>query len=291
MRYLYFLSFLFLFSCGGGESSISAPTKEYVYFWQNGKTGTKNTIPDIIKPQAGFTRIDLQSDNYEDWIRNLPLKESGASVTLSDGTSKPNQNNHAAVVDIDYGTSEAQKSPQAIIRLRAEYFWGRDEIDNISFKYDGAHADVTFPRYAVGEKPILVPEQPHLIYFYSAHGEPDFTYNNMLTYLGDVYKSASVPSLKVQTEQVNLFEMRPGDMFISDENSGQVALVLDVAKDKNNQIQFLIGMGGDPAQSFHVVKNAEQPELSPWFSVSNMREKGLITPEASFSINDLRRFK
>jgi hypothetical protein len=290
MRYLYFCLLIFILSCGGESLTEMTSEPDNVYFWLNGNVDAQNTIASRITPPDTYQRIEVQKGSFGDWIRNLPLKPAGTSVSNFDGTQKEDQDFHEAVVDIDLDSLGLQQAPQSIIRLKSEYHFGRVELDKIQFNYTGKDGLVTFSRYAIGEKPIVVPDQ-HILYFYSAHGYPDSSHNNLKTYLGEVNANTGTTSLKRVLKQVNIKDIMPGDIFIEAGNPGHAVLVTDVVQNGQFYKMFLLAQGGTPTQDFHVLKNLSDPEVSPWYSITSILQNGLQTPEWTFTINDLYRFE
>ena len=78
----------------------------------------------------------------------------------------------------------------------------------------------------------------------------------------------------------------PGDIFIQGGFPGHAVLVLDVATNAQDEKIFLIGQSYMPAQDFHILKNLENENLSPWYKI-NDGEK-LYTPEWTFDWKDLK---
>jgi len=64
---------------------------------------------------------------------------------------RDNQSTHFAVLDIPVGDKDLQQCADAIMRLRAEYFLNKDNIDSICFKAtDGT--DLSFAKWMEGER-------------------------------------------------------------------------------------------------------------------------------------------
>src|SRR5262245_29052908 len=64
-----------------------------------------------IPPPAGFEREAVAEGSFGEWLRQLPLKAAGAPVLHFDGSRKPNQEAHAAVVDLDLGKRDLEPIP------------------------------------------------------------------------------------------------------------------------------------------------------------------------------------
>jgi hypothetical protein len=66
-------------------------------------------------------------------------------------------------------------------------------------------------------------------------------------------------------------------------------LVLDVATNAQGKKLFLLGQSYMPAQEFHVLKNPNNPRLSPWYEADFAGQ--LVTPEWIFEKSELRQFQ
>ena len=84
-----------------------------------------------------------------------------------------------------------------------------------------------------------------------------------------------------------------GDVFIQGGFPGHAVIVIDVVLNTNTGDKcFLLAQSYMPAQNIHILKNKYHSELSPWYSISDLKNDGrLITPEWTFELRDLKRFK
>ena len=101
-------------------------------------------------------RTALPSGSFGSWLRGLPLKRKYAPVRFFNGRTKPNQDVHEAVVDIDIGTRNLQQCADSLIRLRAEYLYSKKPRPEIAFHYTSGHR-IPFSKWAKGLRPILTP--------------------------------------------------------------------------------------------------------------------------------------
>ena len=115
-------------------------------------------------------------------------------------------------------------------------------------------------------------------------------YAGFRRYLDMVFAYAGTLSLSKEKKKVSLDDIKIGDVFLKGEDPGHCAIVLDIAENKATKEKlFMLAQSYMPAQDIHVLKNPENSELSPWFSV-NFGEI-LLTPEWKFYKHQLMRFK
>ena len=70
---------------------------------------------------------------------------------LYNGSPKGNQSAHAAVFNVDVGNQDLQQCADAVMRLRAEYLFGKGRYEEIHFNFtNGFNAD--YVKYAEGNR-------------------------------------------------------------------------------------------------------------------------------------------
>jgi len=245
----------------------------------NGKT-----VKERFSVPPGFRRIEDPNSTLDEFLRNLPLKPNHTNVYLFNGKLKTKQNVHEAVINYDIGKKDLQQCADAVMRLRAEYLYSSNQFEKIAFNFtNGTRAE--FSKYGDG-------------YRYNAKTNkwvkstgPDFTYENFCSFMELVYTYAGTLSLSKELIAVkNINEIKPGDVFIKGGSPGHAVTVLDVAKNPETNITiFILAQSYMPAQNIHVLKNFNLPIMSPWYSTDFGQE--LITPEWTFSKNELMRFQ
>ncbi|RYY42631.1 MAG: hypothetical protein EOO06_20895 [Chitinophagaceae bacterium] len=115
-------------SCSGGQSSASEPTTLPVPALS---PDTITTIQKIPLP-AGYKRISHPLHSFAGWLRDLPLKED-KTVYLYNGQLKRNQSAQFAVLDVSVGNRDLQQCADAVMRLRAEYLFERQQYSSLLF--------------------------------------------------------------------------------------------------------------------------------------------------------------
>jgi len=97
-----------------------------------------------IIPPKGYTRVHVKEGSFGEYLRNLPLRSHGTKVYYFDGREKWNRSVYCAVVDMEIGKRDLQQCADAVMRLRAEYLYGRKAYDRIHFNFtNGFRADYT----------------------------------------------------------------------------------------------------------------------------------------------------
>lgn len=218
-------------------------------------------------PPSGATRVAVAPRSFGAWLRRLPLLPATSPVLLYDGSTKPNQRAHAAVVALDVPKRDLQQCADAVMRLRAEYLLALGKPHEIRF-----HPDPGKPRA--------------LSYTGSVEARAEF-----MRYMLRVFSAAGSASLQAELARAD-GPARPGDVLIQGGYPGHALQVLDVAEGGGRRY-VLLGQSYMPAQQFHVVRNPTDAALSPWYDEATLdKAPGLMTPEwwRPFMRKDLRRF-
>src|SRR6516165_5674646 len=103
-RLLTFSIILPLFSCGQHQQLISTTESTNQ---TNYETSTYSKVGEIPLP-AGFERIKVSQNSFEEFVRHLPLKKD-KTIYLYNGQPKKNQDEQYAVLDISVGNKDLQQ--------------------------------------------------------------------------------------------------------------------------------------------------------------------------------------
>lgn len=227
-----------------------------------------------FEPPAGTRRVAVSDGSFGDFLRHLPLLPRGTAVHLWNGALKSRQDVHAAVVDLDVPPRDLQQCADTIMRLWAEYRFGRQ-------RPAAFHPDPGTPRALVYRGP------------YSERDRPAF-----MRWMIGVFGDAGSASLQAELMPVPSpsktlaapLGVRPGDVLIQGGYPGHAVIVLDVAASDDGRRWLLLGQSYMPAQQLHVLVNPSSP--SPWYDAAALTSPtGLRTPEwRPFFARDLRRF-
>lgn len=274
----------FLTSCAGSDNPVQVSC--------NGQQKQKASLINVngMKVQErfetpdGFTRVSVDDDSFGEYLRNLPLKSHGARVRYYNGGVKL-RDVHEAVVDIDVGERDLQQCADAVIRLRAEYLYGKEQYERIHFNFtNGFNAD-----YVTWRQGNRIAVEGNKAKWVKAAGQSN-DYASFRKYLEMVFAYAGTLSLSQEMKQVPLGEMQIGDIFMKGTTPGHCAIVVDMNENKTTgEKLFMLAQSYMPAQDIHILKNPQNNVWSPWYSL-NFGEK-LETPEWVFNANQLMRFR
>ncbi len=300
-----FVSFLFLISCQKEKKETAPVTKDEkikkeiipipkkeikikeetknIYPWKKDYDIKKSIINNIPLPE-GYQRIPYESGSFADWLRHLPLKEKGSRVHYHNGRTKPIHVHHA-VLDIDTGKEDLQQCADAVMRLKSEYHYSLKEFESIHFNYTSGD-NVSFDDWRKGKKPIV---RGNRVDFSAPSGQTDNSYSNFKKYIQQIFTYAGTASLSREMNQViRINDIEVGDVFIIGGHPGHAVIVIDVAENDRKEKIFMIAQSYMPAQDIHILKNPNDSNMSPWYSI-DFGEK-LFTPEWTFDASDLKRF-
>jgi hypothetical protein len=241
-----------------------------------------DTVASRFAPPPGYKRVAVAPGSFADWLRHLPLKPDGAPVLHFDGRPKPNQNLHAAVIDIDVGKRDLQQCADAVIRLRAEYLYagGAAERARIAFNFTSGDR-IAFARWAEGWRPAVAANRVTWL----RNGARGSDRAQFAAYLEKVFTYAGSKSLERELVPVGARKVEGGDVFIQGGFPGHAVIVVDSAEDPNGRRVMLLAQSFMPAQSIHVLKN---PRGGVWYDAAAGDPE---TPEWKFQAGQARRFR
>lgn len=253
--------------------------------WLPAASVASETVEQGVPTPAGFVRVKVDKNSFAAYLRRLPLLPKGSKVLLFDGREKPYQAGAYRVLNIDIGTRDLQQCADAIMRLKAEYHYERQEYAKIHFNYTSG-TRVSFDDWRYGKKPVV---SGKTVSFSKAGSTPNNSYTNFKKYLQNIYTFAGTASLEKELQRVpRMADIQAGDVFIKGGFPGHAVIVMDVAQNAAGEKVFLLAQSYMPAQSIHILINPNNPFQSPWYSLRDGEE--LKTPEWDFAAGTLKRF-
>jgi len=286
----FLLFSLFLLGCWSSDDKLPsefAVAKEGYVVQKNDKSKIlKNvkTIKQRILPPNGYLRSDTNKNSFEDYLRNLPVKPIGSKVKYYNGSSKENRNIYVAVVDLEIGKKNLHQCADAVMRLRAEYLWGQQIYDSIHFNFTNGFR-VDYREWMKGRRIVVNGNKT----YWNNRNDPSNTYEDLWSYLEQIFIYAGTASLELEMEPVETSEVQIGDVLIQGGHPGHAVIIVDKAKNKKTgELVYLLAQSYMPAQELQVLQNPNNSNLNPWYDLDLDIIK---TPEWTFSKDDLKRFK
>jgi Domain of unknown function (4846) len=238
-----------------------------------------------IPVPGGYSRLAAELGSFAEWLRRVKLKKDNR-VFLYNGSLKGDQSAQFAVLDMPIGKKDLQQCADAVMRLRAEYFFSQQNFDSIHFKATDGTV-MSFAKWRNGARYKLSGNYLKTVFSTgnSVNGQSDFE-----NYLETVFSYAGTCSLAAELKPAgNINDIQPGDVFIKPGFPGHAMIIVDVCVNKFGQKLFMLAQGYMPAQDIHIVKNYENGEISPWYEIP-VSDK-IFTPEWTFNTNQLKKWQ
>lgn len=242
------------------------------------------TISSRFETPEGFKRKSYSKNSFQHYLSNFPLKKLGSSVYFYNGFPKPNQTVNASILDIDVGKKDLQQCADAVMRLRAEYLFAQNQFDKIHFNFTNGFR-VDFVKWAQGNR---IKIQGNNTSWYKAIDKEDYSYQNFKAYMEQIFLYAGTLSLSKELKSLPIDSIEIGDVFIQGGSPGHAVIVVDVAENQKDEKVFMIAQSYMPAQNIHLLVNANNEKLSPWYNVHQFEK--IYSPEWTFEKKDLKRF-
>ncbi|MBX3395010.1 MAG: hypothetical protein KF841_06545 [Phycisphaerae bacterium] len=254
------------------------------YAWLS-KSQVADFVPlsEYIAVPPGFSRVKSCEGGFASWLRHLPIAPIGTPVTTSNGkVVYPAEDGRIAVtLALQPRSGRLLAGANMMIRLRAEYEWSMTERGaSLGFHLTSGHF-VAWRPWAAGIRPVIDGRNVT----FTGSGQVDDTRANFCAYLETLFQYTSSLSLLDDSRPLDEPILAAGDMFLPPSRCSQPLMVLDIATDREGAVCVLLGRGGVPAQTFHVLRGADG---SPWFPVM---QGGSISVEGqTYDMSQLRRW-
>lgn len=239
------------------------------------------SIQERFSPPNGFQRNRFPNESFATYLQNFPLKPIGSSVLLYDGRTKTNQV-HVAVLDFPLLLDDLIQCADAVMKLRAEYFYSQKKYNQIQFKISNG-MEVPFSRFVKGERVQVVGNKSQWKKGKYKQGTGRDVFEE---YLRFIYSYAGTISLKSELKKKTIQNLTPGDVWIEAGSPGHVVIVVDQVTGKGGQTVFLLAQSYMPSQEMHILKS--QSKYSPWFELPE--NQSFQTPEWEFPSKEFYGF-
>lgn len=221
------------------------------------------TVKTRVKIPEGFVRETYPKGSFQEYIRNYKLKPFGAKVINYDGSHYFNQIGHIGVLELPVPSNGLQQCADALIRIRSEYLWDKNQKDKIGFNFTSGHY-CSWTKYAEGYRPKI---DGNKVTFHKT-AKVNHSKENFYNYLTLIYTYSGTISLFAEMPKIHIInKLKVGDMLIVGGSPGHVVMIADVIKNEAGEKRFLLLQGNTPAQSVHLLKNLENTNISPWYNL------------------------
>jgi hypothetical protein len=189
------------------------------------------------------------------------------------------------VADLDVGAKDLQQCADAILRLHAEWRYGKGERA-ITYRATSGQS-LSYARWMAGDRSFA--DGNRLVFRRAAPPSAD-SHALFRAWLDDVFSWAGTASVDRDGKKVGaLSDIEGGDFFVlSGAPFGHAVLILDVARDRSGRTALLLGQSYMPAQSFQILRPSAG---ATWFVVDPAQTPQVLeTPFwRPFPITSLRR--
>lgn len=246
-------------------------------------SAAQNTVATRFSVPTDFKRSETNGISFAYFLQNLPLKKTGSRVKLYNGKTKSNEV-YDAVIDLPIGNKDLHQCADAVMRLRADYFYNQRKFNDIHFNFTNGF-QVDFSKWILGYRIKMKGNKT----FWSKTTEPSSDYKTYWAYMETIFQYAGTASLEKELKPKKMQDLQIGDVFIKGGFPGHAVIVIDKAvNSKTKKNIFMLAQSYMPAQDLQVLKNMTNSTISPWFEL-NM-ESNLETPEWTFTQFQLKTF-
>lgn len=219
------------------------------------------TIAERVLVPENFSRAEYTEGSFSHYIQRYALKPFDAKIINYDGNEYGYQRGHVGILEIPVPSNGLQQCADALIRLRAEYFWEQNRKCEIGFNFTSGHY-CSWTNYAEGNRPNIDGNKVT----FSKTASANHSEENFYKYLNLIYMYAGTQSLYDELTKITAVEeLEVGDMVIKPGFPGHIVMIADKATNANGEILFILAQGNTPAQSVHILKNLSDATINPWY--------------------------
>jgi hypothetical protein len=274
---LFFVLLFTVFSCADDSKNFETGLRKDI------TQELAKEIREIYLP-PGFTYMNANDSIYSDWLLGLKLKKN-KPVYLYNGKLKSNQHVQYGVLDIEIGEKDLIQCADAAMKLRADYLFEKNRYTEIKFIATSGD-EISFESWLKGTR---WKEKKNKLVSYTINKSINNIQNEYNAFMELAFAYCGTFSLSKQLKRISdINSIQPGDIFIQGGFPGHAVTVMSVAKNGAGKKVFLLSQGYMPAQDIHILKNYANPDLSPWFDLSEIYP--LYTPEWQFERGSLMRW-
>ena len=284
-------------SCGGNvkngnisANSNSGDTKSVNSIKGNGSktiNSVKAVNPDGMTIEtrynvpAGYKRVAIEKGSFGYFLRNQKLKPYGEKALYYNGQAKRSEGIYDSVIDVEIGDRDLHQCADAIMLIRAEYFYQKKEYDKINFNFvSGFNAQ--YSKWIQGYR-----INPNGKGSYYKKASPSNTYKDFRSFMNIVFGYAGTLSMEKEMKPQSLENMKIGDVFIMGGSPGHAVIIVDMAENDKGEKIFMLAQSYMPAQQTQILINPADRNMGVWYSLKG--KTVLETPEWRFPLEKLRK--
>ena len=191
---------------------------------------------------------------------------------------------YVAVVDLPIGNKDLHQCADAIMHVRAKYYYDKGEEDKIQFTFTNGFR-VDYSKWKQGYRMTVKGNKTSWV----KTAQPGHSYASWWQYMELIFNYCGTLSLSHELISKPYKDLEPGDVLIKGGSPGHAVLVLDVAVNKAGKKVYLLAQSYMPAQELQVLANPNDAALSPWYELKP-GDPQVVTPEWVFTTGQLMRF-
>lgn len=242
------------------------------------------TIASRVNIPEGYKRVIYEKASFQEYLRNYRLKPFESKIINYDDSEYFWQGGHIGILEIPVPKNGLQQCADALIRIRSEYLWNKNQKDKIGFNFTSGHY-CSWKKYAAGYRPKI---NGNKVAFHKT-ANANHSKENFYKYLNLIYMYSGTLSIYNELKLVEDKDLEIGDMLIKGGSPGHIVMICDAVVNAKGEKLFLLFQGNTPAQSVHLVKNLEASKISPWYSLKT--HTVIPVSNYTFSNSEFVRFK
>ena len=240
------------------------------------------TIETRYNVPAGYKRVAIEKGSFGYFLRNQKLKPYGEKALYYNGQAKRSEGIYDSVIDVEIGDRDLHQCADAIMLIRAEYFYQKKEYDKINFNFvSGFNAQ--YSKWMQGYR-----INPNGKGSYYKKAFPSNTYKDFRSFMNIVFGYAGTLSMEKEMKPQSLENMKIGDVFIMGGSPGHAVIIVDMAENDKGEKIFMLAQSYMPAQQTQILINPADRNMGVWYSLKG--KTVLETPEWRFPLEKLRKF-
>lgn len=241
---------------------------------------TEKTIATRFNPPSGYTRTSLTQGSFGEYLRNFELREHLTKPLVYDSATKTQVSNDTlpavSVLALDLiNKTDLQGAANSMIRLYAEYLYGQNRFNDISFNLLTTPVfKCDFKTWSEGGRLI---QENNSVSWCIEHGshcthkdvDTGTAYGVFKYYLQNVMLRSNTSSLPSNMNPVQLNEVTVGDVILhTDSNVPEI--IVDMAVDSSGNKICILARGNTPASEIYIVRNESNADLNPWHDLNKL---------------------